>query len=133
MVTPWWEPVQIIVYYLCYNSSPCVGLEGTSVPPVLLTSIEKDFPLAHFQPEQQRIEDTRYYRAGTYGIVCLYIVTMRNRVVPPLVPPHGPVLVPGPPLARHRPVQGAVQVGGGVRPGVPRRHCLCHKVCLLPA
>ena len=45
---------------------------------------------------------------------------------------HGPVLVPSAPLTRHGPVQGAVEVGGRVRPGVSGRHSFRHKVGLFP-
>lgn len=63
----------------------------------------------------------------------IYRVVVRSIVRMIVAPAHGPVLISCPTLAGHRSVQCGVEVGGGVRPGVPGSHSLGHKVSLLPA
>ena len=72
------------------------------------------FPLAHYQPDQEKyilkknIIDTDSYR-----------VVVRVVGVIVLSPAHGSVFVSGSSLTGHGSVESGVEVGGGVRSGVP--------------
>ena len=118
--------------------SPCAGQGGTCAR---RSCRARGSPAGPAPPENTTRNiglsiqwDCTYTEVAPHVVTVLLVLPRPGRPAPRPAPrPHRPVLVPRPALRGHRPVEGGVEVGGRVRPGVPSRNSLGHKVRLLPA